>query len=341
MRRTSSPAEDVAHEAGALTGVVGAQRRARVVTQGRAVAVALSGWTACGLPGVEDGGPQHARRRLLPAAVEERRQRGRALAGVDDRLLPARMRVRLVRGHEARAEPGPGGAQHERRGEPSPIGDAAGREHRHRGHGVGDGGDERERRDLAPDVPARLAALRDDAVDAGGDGQPRLGGGRDRVQHERAALVTAGDVRGRVAPGEAQDRHTATQADLDPLALVPVQHEVHAERPAGAGTHTSDRILELVRLAPRAREHPEPACLADGDDELDGGGRPDGRLHDRQLAPHEVAERRAQTAHARATAPSCRSSSSAEGIDSDAPVRPTEMAAAAAARSSAVAHVRP
>ena len=180
------------------------------------------------------------------------------LARVDDPLLPARMRVSLRRCDEAGAEPRSRRSECERGGEPAAVGDTARRHHRHRRDGVDHGRDQRERRDLAPDVTSGLAALRDDAIDAEVDDAACLGGGRHRVQQAHTGGVADGDVRRRVAPAQADHRDAAVDADLQALGLVPVQHEVHAERPRGRGAHARDRSASCAGSSHVPASMPRP-----------------------------------------------------------------------------------
>ena len=152
------------------------------------------------------------------------------------------------------------------------------------------------RRDLARDVSSGLAALGHDAV-----GAER---GRSRASAAVATVCSTWvrppdrrDVRRRVAPEEAQHGHAALEAGLDPLALIPVQHEVDRERPVGRRADAGDRVTQLLGLEPRARQHAEPAGVADGYDELDR--RPPTRSGPARSQPaaDEIAERRAEARH--------------------------------------------
>ena len=88
--------------------------------------------------------------------------------GLDDAALPLVGDAELGRGQEARAHAHALRAERERRGQPAAVGDPAGRDHGDVAGHVDHLRDEHHRRHPAA-VTARLAALGDDDVGAGGD----------------------------------------------------------------------------------------------------------------------------------------------------------------------------
>ena len=128
------------------------------------------------------------------------------------------MGLGLGRGEPHRTAPHALGAEGQRGGHLPTVADATGGQHRHRGDGVDDLGDQHHRADLAG-VPAGLVALGDHEVDAGGDvahGVRRLAGERgdldalgvgplDHVGRRRAERVD--DQLDRVGEGHVHQRH--------------------------------------------------------------------------------------------------------------------------------------
>src|SRR6266446_7349885 len=103
--------------------------------------------------------------------------------GCRNRLLPLLRGGSLRRGNEPRAEIDPDRAEHQRRRNAASVEDAAGRDDGNGRHGVYDLGHECHRADLAAIAP-RLAALRDDHVDAALSGLHCLRNRRDVQHHE-------------------------------------------------------------------------------------------------------------------------------------------------------------
>jgi hypothetical protein len=172
-------------------------------------------------------------RRIRPPAVEERSVEGVGFTGAEDAAPVVGMDRGLVRGEEPGADPRAGGAEGEHGGEAATVSDSACGDDRNRRYGVDDPRHERERRNGSPDVTSGLPALRDDDVGSGCGGCPRLYRGADGDEHDRIGRTGLGNEISGVAPEEGDDAHLRRQRGGEPLALVPVQPEVDAERPLG------------------------------------------------------------------------------------------------------------
>jgi hypothetical protein len=250
----------------------------------------------CALAGVERSGlelgrvARHARRtldageeRLVaehpvrrgPADREDVRMDRVGLVGGDDPLLVEMHGLRAC--EEARPDPRAVCSEREHRRQAAAVADPARRDDRHR-DGVDDGRHEHGRGDLAPDVAARLPALRDDDVRAGGLGTPCLLGGRDRHEDRRAAGFRAGSQRRGVAPEERDDARACGERLVEALLHRPFEHEVHRNVRIAHGSHGRRDVGR-----PRGRDRPEPARACDG--EREGRVVGDRRLHDRHVDP--------------------------------------------------------
>ena len=229
-------------------------------------------------------------RRVRPADVV---QLGVPL-GVGLRRLREALPVALVDGallrqQEARSEPGCLRAERQHSRDTAPVADAARGDHRCGEHGVDDCGDERQRGDGAPDVPARFPALRDDDIDAGRHRAPRLVRAPDRVQDDAAGVMHGADVRRRVAPCEGDDPQPGVERSVEASVLVPLEHEIGAERTIRERERLAHERAGVVR--PRQRERPERAGVRNRCCERRHRDRPDRRLHDGVVDPELVAER--------------------------------------------------
>src|SRR5208283_2314712 len=100
------------------------------------------------------------------------RDGGAFLIDLDNLVLVVRMRVGLDRGNEAAAHPDALGTERYRGDQAAPIGDTAGREHRHTDR-IDHLGYQRHGADAAG-MPSGLVPLRDDDIDARGFEPARL-----------------------------------------------------------------------------------------------------------------------------------------------------------------------
>ena len=134
---------------------------------------------------------------------------------MEELLLHHRMGLGLVGRQPHRSAPHALGAERHRRRHLPAATDAAGAEHRDVADGVDDLGDQHHRADLAG-VPAGLAALGDDHVDAGVDvALGVLGGARQRADRAAFLLDAFDHVRRRRAEGVDEQHRFARQRDLE------------------------------------------------------------------------------------------------------------------------------
>jgi hypothetical protein len=133
-----------------------------------------------------------------------------------------------------------------------------------------------------------LPALSDDRVRSRVHSLPGFLDVADRVQDNAACRVDIGDVRLRVTPEERNDPRALLQAGLEPVVLVPLQHQVHRPWPVRAGPQPAEHLPHLPLTAPAHRERAERTGLGHGGSQLDGGSAADWGLDQRQLDSEQL-----------------------------------------------------
>ena len=115
--------------------------------------------TGYGARGVRGRREHVVRRDAPPRTAAEHTAHPRLLRpGPGERVGPGRRELGLGAAQEAGADLRRAGPQHQRRRHAAPIGDPAGRDHRHP-HRVGDGGHQRDQPDESPPPPRRRRRL--------------------------------------------------------------------------------------------------------------------------------------------------------------------------------------
>ncbi len=174
---------------------------------------------------------------------------GRAL----ERAHVSRRRIGLVGADERAAELRAAGAEGKGSRDPTPVHDPPGGDHGNL-HAIRDLGDERHRTDkrgLELDreraaMAARLAALGDDGVAAGGLDRRGLGGGRRRPDQRRSRVPQRVQrALGRDPEREAEHGRRALEQDL----------ELDLERRLGMGRRLARAEPERIAVRREAREH--------------------------------------------------------------------------------------
>ena len=250
------------------------------------------GRRAGGAPRFDGAVAQRPVGRIGPAEIEQGADLGLVFARLDKAVEVAGMGDGLAARDEAGAHPDAGGAEHERRGETAAVGDAAGGNDGHVTGRVDDGGDQRHRADLTPDVAACLPALGDDDVDAGVDRALRLVGARHRLDRLGAGGMHATDQRAGIAPEEGDQSDTGVEADAEALVLIEVEREVDGERLGRQRAGLRDDAVKRRRLAPGKGMDAEAAGVRYRRDERWPDEVADRRLDDRRGDAEEIGERR-------------------------------------------------
>ena len=206
-------------------------------------------------------------------------------------LLVVRMGTRLGAGQKPSAQHGRLRPQRQDGNHAAGIGDAAGGDDRPRGDGIHDPRDQGQGGDFSGHVAARLDALRDDDVHAGGRRPSGLRDRADLMEDLHARGVGTPHVRRRIAPEEREDGHALFQADGDLILDGEVEEQVHAERLGGERPHAADLLAEDRRRAELCLQDAEAAGVAHRRDEF-GAGQvgPHRRGDDRVFDPQHVAE---------------------------------------------------
>jgi hypothetical protein len=176
---------------------------------------------------------------------------------------------------------------------PRPVGDAARGDDRHRADGVDDLRHQRQRGHRAA-VPAGLATLGDDDVDAARRRLARLRDRSDLVHHETAGVVRAVHQVAGVVERERDHCWCGLQREIEAGVVEVGNDVVDREGPVCCVADRRDTSFELVgRPLPRAKTS-QTALVRDGRDEL--GRREDAHagLDDRRIDTHAVTKRRTQ-----------------------------------------------
>ena len=227
-----------------------------------------------------------------------------ACAGLDEGLLEAGMRHRLLRGGEAGAELRPGGAHLQVAEDRLAPPDAAGHEHWHAAQ-VRQYLLRQHRQRHGPDVPARLRPLDDQRVGAGAHQPPGQHQRRGEADQPRAAVLHRPHRGTRRHPAGQHDMaDPRLQADLDQVGQPGVHgDEVDAERRGRARLGRGDLGSQGVRPHGAAGDHPEAAGVGDGGDQGALAHPAHGAAHDGGAAAQEGHAGRPQPVKLRAGAP--------------------------------------
>jgi hypothetical protein len=80
-------------------------------------------------------------------------------------------------------------------------------------------------------MAAGLPTLGDHNVHSGRHDPPCFLRTAHRMQHYSAGFMNALDVRGRVTPSQRNDPRPGLQQRVEPLVLIPLEHQIDTKRP--------------------------------------------------------------------------------------------------------------
>jgi hypothetical protein len=106
--------------------------------------------------------------------------------------------------------------------------------------------------------------LGDDDIGTSIDRAAGLRSAAHRVHHEGTGGVGDRDEWRRVAPEERDEPSSAIEAAPEPLLLFGPQDQVDPERLVGERGHAPEGRVDLLRLLPGHRQHPERTRFAGG-----------------------------------------------------------------------------
>ena len=246
--------------------------------------------TSGALPRIDQRRANHAMGRVGPSDVEQLGVKRIARVRVEHRLLVLRMRRRLARGKEARAEDRAVGAERERCRQTATVTDSSGREHRQIANRVAHFRHQRERGHDAANVAAGLEALRDNRVGAGAFRRSRFQSRPALPDDFQAELLAGRDVLGRIAPEQRHRGNWLLRECLENSRLKKRNQLIYDDWLRGDSPRGRDFSADRIGRETRQRNCAEAARLRHGGRKIRERDSAHPGAYDRILDTEQLAE---------------------------------------------------